>query len=90
MIGLKRFLWNDDKMIPRTIHYCRFDRGEMSPLAKGYHEAAKQELKKVDWSRQPEKTRKQCSKPLFALRLEFALRLLAFNCKRCLNNLKIS
>ena len=56
-------------------------------LSRKYHEVAKQELKKVDWSRQPEKTRKQYSKPLSVLRLEFALRRLASNCKRCLNNL---
>lgn len=51
-------------------------------LSRKYHEAAKQELKKVDWSRQPEKTRKQYSKPLSVLRLEFALRRIASNCKR--------
>ena len=62
----------------------------MSPLAKEYHEEAKQELKKVDWSRQPKKTRKQYLKLVAVLRLEFALRLLAFNSKRRLNNLKIS
>ena len=57
-------------------------------LSKEYHEEAKQELEKVDWSRQPEKTRKQYSKPVAVLRLEFALRRIASNCKRCLNNLK--
>lgn len=51
-------------------------------LSKEYHEAAKQELKKVDWSRQPERTRKQYSKPLSVLRLEFALRRIVSNCKR--------
>lgn len=51
-------------------------------LSRKYHEAAKQELKKVDWSRQPEKTRKQYSKPLSVLRLEFALRRIVSNCKR--------
>ena len=51
-------------------------------LSKEYHEAAKQELKKVDWSRQHAKTRKQYSKPLSVLRLEFALRRIASNCKR--------
>lgn len=51
-------------------------------LSKEYHEAAKQELEKVDWSRQPERTRKQYSKPLSVLRLEFALRRIASNCKR--------
>lgn len=51
-------------------------------LSKEYHEAAQQELKKVDWSRQHAKTRKQYSKPLSVLRLEFALRRIASNCKR--------
>lgn len=51
-------------------------------LSKEYHEAAQQELKKVDWSRQQAKTRKQYSKPLSVLRLEFALRRIASNCKR--------
>lgn len=51
-------------------------------LSKEYHEAAQQELKKVDWSRQRAKTRKQYSKPLSVLRLEFALRRIASNCKR--------
>lgn len=51
-------------------------------LSKEYHEVAKQELKKVDWSRQRAKTRKQYSKPLSVLRLEFALRRIASNCKR--------
>ena len=57
-------------------------------LSKEYHEAARQELKKVDWCRQPEKTRKRYLKPVAVLRLEFALRRIASNCKRCLNNLK--
>ena len=51
-------------------------------LSKEYHEAAKQELEKVDWSRQHAKTRKQYSKPLSVLRLEFALRRIVSNCKR--------
>lgn len=55
-------------------------------LSKEYHEAAKQELKKVDWSKQPEKTRKQYSKPLSVLRLEFALRRIASNCKKRLTD----
>lgn len=57
-------------------------------LSKEYHEAARQELAKVDWSRQPAKTRKQYSKPIAVLRLEFALRRIASNCKQCLVNLK--
>lgn len=51
-------------------------------LSRKYHEAAKRELKKVDWSRQHAKTRKQYSKPLSVLRLEFALRRIVSNCKR--------
>jgi len=42
-------------------------------LSKEYHEEAKQELEKVDWSRQLEKTRKQYSKPVAVLRLEYRL-----------------
>ncbi len=57
-------------------------------LSKEYHEAARQELAKVDWSSQPSKTRKQYSQPLAVLRMEFALRRIASNCKQCLNNLK--
>ena len=40
-------------------------------LSKDYHEAAKQELEKVDWSKQPEKTRKQYQQPLTWLRMKF-------------------
>lgn len=39
-------------------------------LSKVYHEAAKQELEKVDWKRQPEKVKKQYEKPLALLRVE--------------------
>lgn len=39
-------------------------------LSKEYHEAAKQELEKVDWKGQPEKVRKQYEKPLALLRIE--------------------
>lgn len=39
-------------------------------LSKEYHEAAKRELEKVDWNMQPQKTRKQYSKPIAVLRLE--------------------
>ena len=37
-------------------------------LSKDYHEAAKQELDKVDWSRQPVKVVKLYKQPLFVLR----------------------
>lgn len=43
-------------------------------LSKDYHEAAKQELEKVDWSKQPEKTRKQYQQPLTWLRMKFFVR----------------
>lgn len=39
-------------------------------LFKDYHEAAKIELEKVDWKRQPERLRKQYKKPLMLLRFE--------------------
>lgn len=39
-------------------------------LSKVYHEAAKQELEKVDWNMQPEKVKKQYEKPLVFLRVE--------------------
>lgn len=39
-------------------------------LSKEYYDAARQELAKVDWSRQRVKTRKQYSKPIAVLRLE--------------------
>ena len=38
-------------------------------LSKKYHEAAKQELDKVDWSRQPRQTTRLYQKPIWMLRL---------------------
>lgn len=43
-------------------------------LSKKYHEYARKELDKVDWSRQPEKTRRLYSQPLFWLRIKFRVR----------------
>lgn len=43
-------------------------------LSKDYHEAARQELEKVDWSRQPENTQKQYRQPLAWLRMKFFIR----------------
>ena len=43
-------------------------------LSDDYHEAAKQELKKVDWNRQPKKVRKKYEKPLAILRFENVIR----------------
>lgn len=57
-------------------------------LSREYHEAAKKELEKVDWSKQPEKTSKRYEKQITLLRLEYTLRRLASNCKQCLINLK--
>lgn len=43
-------------------------------LTKEYHDAAKKELEKVDWGKQPERTRKQYRRPLFVLRAEYEFR----------------
>jgi len=40
-------------------------------LSKKYHDAAKRELDKVDWNRQPEKTNKQYRRPLVWLRMKY-------------------
>lgn len=42
-------------------------------LSKDYHEAAKQELDKVDWNKQPKKTRKRYRQPLAWLRMKFKI-----------------
>ncbi len=46
-------------------------------LSKAYHEAAKQELEKVDWGRQLEKTKRQYRQPLAWLKLKQGLMRLA-------------
>lgn len=43
-------------------------------LSKEYHDAAKQELAKVDWKMQPEKVKKLYQRPLFLLRAENRVR----------------
>jgi len=42
-------------------------------LSKPYHEKASQELKKVEWSRQPSKMQKQYHGPLIWLRIKYAV-----------------
>lgn len=42
-------------------------------LSKEYHEAAKQELAKIDWSRQPTKTTREYKRPIGLLRLKQTL-----------------
>ena len=42
-------------------------------LSKDYHEAARRELDKVDWDKQPEKTRKRYRQPLAWLRMRFKI-----------------
>ena len=75
---LNSLIWHDSKDNPILLVWPRRDVA----LAKEYHEAENQELKKIDWSRQRAKTRKQYSKPLSVLKLEFALRRIVSNCKR--------
>ena len=43
-------------------------------LSTDYHDAAKQELAKVDWGLQSDKMRKQYKRSLFSLRLEYKIR----------------
>jgi GT2 family glycosyltransferase len=42
-------------------------------LSKEYHEAAKQELAKVDWSRQPAGIKREYKRPIGLLKLKYAL-----------------
>ena len=42
-------------------------------ISKEYHDAAKQELAKVDWSRQPEKIRREYKRPIGLLKLKQSL-----------------
>ena len=64
-------------MIPKIIHYAGLAVGSYRSWPQKcidswheYHEAAKQELAKVDWKGQPEKVRKPYEKPLALLRIE--------------------
>lgn len=43
-------------------------------ISKEYHEAAKRELDKVDWGKQPRKMQKQYRQPLAVLRLRFVIK----------------
>lgn len=51
-------------------------------LSKEYHEAAKKELEKVDWEKQPFKTKRQYQMPLVWLRVRFWLLGLAVRAKQ--------
>ena len=42
-------------------------------VSKAYHEVAKKELEKVDWSRQPVPIQRQYKRTLPLLRMEFAI-----------------
>lgn len=54
-------------------------------LSDMYREAAKRELDKVDWSRQPERTRRQYKKPIFMLRLESGMKRIGAKLKQKLS-----
>ena len=51
-------------------------------LSQQYHDAARQELDKVDWSKQPDKVYKQYAKPLWLLRIAQRLRRCGSQLKR--------
>jgi glycosyltransferase involved in cell wall biosynthesis len=53
-------------------------------LSKDYHEAAKEELEKVDWNRQPEKRKKQYRQPLFWVRMKYSIGVLGVALKQYL------
>lgn len=53
-------------------------------LSEDYHDAAKEELAKVDWERQSDKMRKQYKRSLFSLRSEYRIRQLCSWGKQCL------
>lgn len=53
-------------------------------LSEDYHDAAKEELAKVDWERQSDKMRKQYKRSLFSLRSEYKIRQLCSWGKQCL------
>jgi glycosyltransferase involved in cell wall biosynthesis len=50
-------------------------------LSKKYHEVAKKEMDKVDWSRQSRQVKKQYKRPLPLLRIEYALKKLGSQIK---------
>ena len=51
-------------------------------LSKNYHNAAEKELGKVDWDRQPVKSKKQYQRPLFWMRIIFRIGVLGGALKR--------
>lgn len=51
-------------------------------ISKEYHEAAKQELAKVDWSRQPTKIKREYKRPIGLLRLKMMLMKIGSNIKQ--------
>ena len=53
-------------------------------LSKDYNEAAKKELEKVDWSKQPEKMRKRYKQPLWMLKIENKTRAMGSKIKKVL------
>lgn len=53
-------------------------------ISKEYHEAAKPELRKVDWSRQPTKTKREYNCPIGLLRLKYKLMKIGSNIKQIL------
>ena len=56
-------------------------------LSEKYHEAAKKELDKVDWNRQPSKIKSKYKKPLLMLRIENSVRGLGSRLKQRLMDL---
>lgn len=57
-------------------------------LSEKYHEAAKKELDKVDWNRQPKRIKSKYKKPLLMLRIENSVRGLGSRLKQRLFNLE--
>ena len=57
-------------------------------LSEKYHEAAKKELDKVDWNRQPQSIKSKYKKPLLMLRIENSVRGLGSRLKRRLFNME--
>ncbi len=57
-------------------------------VSEKYHEAAKKELDKVDWNRQPKSIKSKYKKPLLMLRIENSVRGLGSRLKRRLFNME--
>lgn len=79
----EHMLWNLDFLAQEEKHNPDFKRlidglrtYGLYPyyLSRDYHEAAAQELAKVDWERQPVSIRKQYEKPLLVLRAVYAFK----------------